>query len=88
MYNNIGLMTARGSGTSGYVQKNLAHIKPTRKQDEFLKEMKAMKENVIEARKKANPEIILHEMKRDIELKKILLQEELENQGKEPEEIN
>ena len=31
------------------------------------------KENVIQARKKANPEIILHEMKRDIELKKLTL---------------
>ncbi|CAD8088500.1 unnamed protein product [Paramecium primaurelia] len=87
MYNNIGLMTPRGSGTSGYVQKNLAHIKPTRKQDEFLKEIKAMKENVIQARKKANPDIILHEMKRDIELKKLTLQEELEARGIAEDEI-
>ena len=28
MYNGVGLQTARGSGTSGYVQKNLSHIKP------------------------------------------------------------
>ena len=27
MYNGIGLATARGSGTNGYVQKNLAFIK-------------------------------------------------------------
>lgn len=27
MYNGIGLSTARGSGTSGYVQRNLAHTK-------------------------------------------------------------
>ena len=25
MYNGIGLQTARGSGTSGYVQKNLSY---------------------------------------------------------------
>jgi serine/arginine repetitive matrix protein 2 len=37
-----------------------------------------MKENVIEARKDANPEIMLHEFKRDIEVKKITLREELE----------
>ena len=27
MYNGIGLQTPRGSGTNGYVQKNLAFIK-------------------------------------------------------------
>lgn len=39
MYNNIGLMTPRGSGTSGYVQKNLAHIKRLHNRDQFIKEM-------------------------------------------------
>jgi len=28
MYNGIGLQTPRGSGTSGYVQRNMAYIKP------------------------------------------------------------
>jgi len=28
MYNGVGLQTARGSGTSGYVQKNLSHVLP------------------------------------------------------------
>lgn len=27
MYNGIGLQTARGSGTNGYVQRNLSFIK-------------------------------------------------------------
>ena len=26
MYNGIGLQTARGSGTSGYIQKNISNI--------------------------------------------------------------
>ena len=26
-YNGVGLSTARGSGTNGYVQRNLSHIK-------------------------------------------------------------
>jgi serine/arginine repetitive matrix protein 2 len=26
MYNGVGLQTARGSGTSGYVQKNLSKL--------------------------------------------------------------
>lgn len=36
-------MTPRGSGTSGYVQKNLAHIKRLRNRDEFVKELQQMK---------------------------------------------
>lgn len=39
MYNGIGLMTPRGSGTSGYVQKNLSKMKKMRNRDEFLKEL-------------------------------------------------
>jgi len=49
MYNGIGLTTARGSGTSGYVQKNLSHIKPyaqTNQRDSFLKELQALKVNL------------------------------------------
>ena len=40
MYNNIGLMTPRGSGTSGYVQRNYGYMKYKHKsKDEFQKEM-------------------------------------------------
>ena len=31
MYNGVGLQTARGSGTSGYVQRNLSHVLPGQK---------------------------------------------------------
>ena len=31
MYNGVGLQTARGSGTSGYVQRNLSHTLPGQK---------------------------------------------------------
>lgn len=43
MYNNIGLMTPRGSGTSGYVMKNLSHMKKVHNRDQFLKELQNMK---------------------------------------------
>jgi serine/arginine repetitive matrix protein 2 len=40
MYNGIGLQTARGSGTSGYVQKNLsAQVKKFQSKEDFLKEL-------------------------------------------------
>jgi serine/arginine repetitive matrix protein 2 len=38
MYNGIGLQTARGSGTSGYVQKNLStQVKKFQSKEDFLK---------------------------------------------------
>lgn len=42
---------------------------------------------MIDARKKANPEILLHEQKRDIEVKKLELREALELKGLAEEEI-
>lgn len=45
MYNGIGLQTPRGSGTSGYVQKNLSFVKPNplKQREDFLKELQALK---------------------------------------------
>ncbi|KAM3129500.1 hypothetical protein pb186bvf_018404 [Paramecium bursaria] len=87
MYNNIGLMTPRGSGTSGYVQKNLSKMKRVKNRDEFIKQIQSMKDNVIDARKAANPDIVLHEQKRDIEVKKLMLRDELEAKGLSEQEI-
>lgn len=40
MYNGIGLQTARGSGTSGFVQKNLSiNVKKMQSKEEFLQEL-------------------------------------------------
>lgn len=40
MYNGIGLQTARGSGTSGYVQANLStNVKKMQSKEEFLKQL-------------------------------------------------
>ena len=36
MYNGIGLETTRGSGTNGYVQRNLSHLRnPRDKRESF-----------------------------------------------------
>jgi hypothetical protein len=40
MYNGIGLTTPRGSGTSGFVSKNLAFVKPQKKPAQFEKQFK------------------------------------------------
>ena len=47
MYNGVGLTTARGSGTNGYVQTNMAFIRKSRletkvKTDEDIRKMEAM----------------------------------------------
>lgn len=42
MYNGIGLQTARGSGTSGYIQSNISiNHKKMQNRDEFLKDLEA-----------------------------------------------
>lgn len=62
MYNNIGIATPRGSGTSGYIQRNYGHVRSKLKgRDEFLKELKALKENVLPTARKANEDIIKHD---------------------------
>ena len=46
MYNGIGLQTPRGSGTSGYIQRNLSVVKKNIKtREEFLKELQQLKVN-------------------------------------------
>jgi len=40
MYNGIGLQTARGSGTSGYIQSNVSlYQKKTHSKEQFLQEL-------------------------------------------------
>jgi len=71
MYNGVGLQSARGSGTSGYVQKNLSHIKPGQhfKQQDYGQILKAMKENPLAPPKPPNQELLQHEQKRKLEAK-------------------
>lgn len=82
MYNGIGLPTPRGSGTNGYVQKNLAHVKKTKQ----LKTLIAAKsEKIVE--KTRNFDLIVHQKKREIEAKCLRLRKELEDDGWRSERI-
>jgi serine/arginine repetitive matrix protein 2 len=69
MYNGVGLQTPRGSGTSGYVQRNYSIPKKMRSKLEFLKELKALRENVLPPPRKANQEILQHKQQREIYVK-------------------
>lgn len=82
MYNGIGLPTPRGSGTNGYVQRNLAHVRKTRR----------MKPDIVskpdpDIERKPNQNIILHQKKREIEAKCLMLKSELEDEGWREEQI-
>ncbi|CAF0732449.1 unnamed protein product [Didymodactylos carnosus] len=68
MYNGIGLNTPRGTGTNGYVQKNLSFVNVKRDRVTYVKDADVKQlEALIE--RKGNAEILEHEKKRRIELK-------------------
>ena len=80
MYNGIGLQTPRGSGTSGYVQRNFAAIKHRREKVDYKTDAELAKLDRA-LNKPPNKEILEHQWKRRIELKCVELQDELEDQG-------
>ncbi|KAJ1609695.1 hypothetical protein OJ253_1433 [Cryptosporidium canis] len=81
MYNGVGLRTARGSGTSGHVQKNLSAIAP--KQWEQKRETGPSPGPVLKLPKirMQDPGLARHEALRKIELELLQLTEELESKG-------
>ncbi len=83
MYNNIGLQTPRGSGTSGYVSANKAKPRQIKTKLDFLKELKQLRENVLEPSRKANKDILEHKQKREIYVKLAELRHQLENEKDE-----
>lgn len=86
MYNGIGLNTPRGSGTSGYVQRNVASIRNRREKVQYKTDAELARLDR-ELQKKPNREILEHEWKRNIEVRCLQLQEELEEQGQSEKEI-
>ncbi|KAL5965967.1 Serine/arginine repetitive matrix protein 2 [Taenia solium] len=86
MYNGIGLPTPRGSGTNGYVQRNLAYLttykdKINYKTDADVKHADAL------AFKEPNKDILMHEKKRRVEVRCFELRQTMEDQGYTEEEI-
>ena len=80
MYNGIGLQTARGSGTNGYVTRNLSQIRHHKDKVDYKSEEELKKLDAA-LNKKPNQEILDHERKRKVELKCIEMQELMEEQG-------
>lgn len=86
MYNGIGLSTVRGSGTSGYVQRNLSHVPATKEKRkiDYKTEADLNKEEKIRG---PNQGILDHEKKRKIEVKCAELEDLLVDQNLAEEEI-
>jgi hypothetical protein len=77
MSDNVGLSTPRGSGTSGYVQKNLAHLRPRDRAAPYTTE-----ENLRQYKQRQPDKGILeHDRKREVEVKVFELRDQLEEEG-------
>lgn len=87
MYNGIGLTSVRGSGTSGHVQKNMAHVS----RDRMARRKGADQPRQLDGRPKvtaaANAEIIEHNRRREVEVKVFALRESLEEIGTPEEQV-
>lgn len=64
MYGGVGLQTARGSGTNGYVTRNLGFVRPERARDERKNVRDHGKHGDPKFAKmgKANPELMEHQV--------------------------
>lgn len=77
MSSNVGLSTPRGSGTSGYVQRNSAHLKPRDTAAPYPRAVEDLKHR----QRQPDQGIIEHERKREIEVKVFELRDKLEEEG-------
>ena len=77
MSSNVGLSTPRGSGTSGYVQRNLSALKPRNNREPYPKDF----DNLKHRQRQPDQEILEHDRKRAIEVKVFELRDRLEDEG-------
>ncbi|EUC38547.1 hypothetical protein COCMIDRAFT_30917 [Bipolaris oryzae ATCC 44560] len=84
MADNVGLTTPRGSGTSGYVQKNRSLLRPRDKIQPYPKDWDQAKHRP----RQPDAEILEHEAKREIEVKVLELRDKLEDEGVDEDEID
>lgn len=76
MSSNVGLSTPRGSGTSGYVQRNMSFLRP--RDNPPPRDL----EQTLKYRQRApDAEILAHDRKREVEVQCLQLQDQLEEDG-------
>ncbi|KAG0641676.1 hypothetical protein HOY80DRAFT_882688 [Tuber brumale] len=87
MSSNVGLSTPRGSGTSGYVQRNLSHLRP--RDYPPPSSSSAIASNTREYRQREpDKEILEHDRKRGVEVKCLEFRDKLEDEGIDEDEID
>ncbi|KAF2264297.1 pre-mRNA-splicing factor CWC21 [Lojkania enalia] len=84
MSDNVGLSTPRGSGTSGYVQKNKSLLRPRDKMAPYPKDWEQAKHR----QRQPDKEILEHDRRREIEVKVFELRDKLEEEGVDEDEID
>jgi hypothetical protein len=77
MSSNVGLSTPRGSGTSGYVQKNRSLLKPRDAAAPYPKDWEMSKHR----QRQPDQAILEHEARREIEVKVFELRDKLDEEG-------
>lgn len=76
MSENVGLSTPRGSGTSGYVQRNLANLRPRDHGAPYPKDLDSLRHK----QRQPDKGILEHDRKRQIEVKVFDLRDKLEEE--------
>lgn len=95
MYNGVGLQTARGSGTSGYVVRNLqaqegveGHFERRKREREEAQAREAQEATAPATPLAADPALVEHERLRAVEVRCAELWDELEDQGLAEAEVD
>jgi hypothetical protein len=78
MSDNVGLSTPRGSGTSGYVQRNLANFRP---RDMGAPYAPRESDHLRHTPRQPDQGLLEHDRKREVEVKVFELRDKLEEQG-------
>nr|POF17532.1 pre-mrna-splicing factor cwc-21 [Quercus suber] len=85
MSSNVGLTTPRGSGTSGYVQRNLSNLRP-RDRDQPYPDRDSL-DALKHRQRQPDKDILEHDRKREIEVKVFELRDRLEDEGQNEDDI-
>ncbi|RPD61854.1 cwf21-domain-containing protein, partial [Lentinus tigrinus ALCF2SS1-7] len=83
MYNGIGLTTPRGSGTNGYVVRNLSALRS----HQSVQDRASAWDVAPPKHREPDAEILEHERKRTVEVKCLELQLKLEDEGIDEDKI-
>ena len=77
MSSNVGLSNPRGSGTIGYVQRNLSYLKPRDNIAPYSTDLDAPKHR----QRQPDQAILEHDRRREVEVKVFELRDRLEDAG-------